>query len=104
MLPVYVPAAAGFTQFGESFSRQKAVPVPLFVNCTAESPVWPPETRARSTPDNAVFQPAASVSKVEFLTKLTPSVAVPVLPESLPVTIWGPPTLAVHTFPLHDPS
>jgi len=94
MLPVYVPAEVGLTQLGESFSTQLVVPVPLFVSCAAHPPVWPPATRARVTAVPDVFQPVVSVSKPGFATKLTASAAVLVLPESLPVIVCGPPTVA----------
>jgi len=50
-----------------------------------------------------VFQPELSTSKPGFLTKLTASEAVLVLPPSLPVTVCEPPVFAVQTAPVQDP-
>ena len=35
---------------------------------------------------------------------LTLRLAVAVLPPSVPVTVWGPTTVAVHVAPVHEPS
>jgi hypothetical protein len=104
MLPVYVPAEAGLSQSGESFSRQVVALVPVFVNCAAHPPVCPPATRVSVIPLPEAFQPVVSVSKPGFLTKFTLSEAVLVLPESFPVTVCAPADVAVQLAPVHDPS
>jgi hypothetical protein len=54
-------------------------------------------------PDPDVFHPDRSVSNPEFLTKLTFNAAVALFPPFVPVTVCGPPTVAVHVAPAHDP-
>src|SRR5437764_10800174 len=55
-------------------------------------------------PEPDVFQPDRSLSKPGFRTWLTWTEAVLVLPESVAVTVCGPPAVAVQLAPLHDPS
>src|SRR5215210_7774570 len=57
-VPVYVPAAVGFAQSGESLSTQLWFVRLVFVSCAAQPPEWPPATRVAVTPfpEPDVFQ------------------------------------------------
>ena len=73
--------------------------------CAAQLPEWPPETLVNTTPapEPDVFHPEVSVSKPVFVTRLMVSEAVFVFPALLPVTVCGPPDVAVQVLPLQDP-
>jgi hypothetical protein len=104
--PVYVPADVTVTQFGASCRVAKdVVVVPVFLSSAAQPPLWPPETRVRVTfvPDPDVFQPERSVSNPGFRTKFTFNDAVADFPAFVPVTVCGPPTVAVQVAPVHEP-
>ena len=78
---------------------------PVLLICAAQLPECPADTLVSTTPapEPDVFHPEVSVSKPGFVTRLIVSEAVFVFPAAFPVTVCGPPAVAVHVFPLQDP-